>query len=842
VQQIAISERPFWYVVQVGVLAALYFAVAKISLLLAIPPGYATAVWPPSGVAVAAVLLAGNRMWPGVWLGAALANLAVQASGVAALLIGTGNALEALVGAALIRRLIGIPTRFESGEDVFKFVAAAAVASTVAATIGVSAIALVGAARLADFAINWWTWWQGDLTGIIVFAPLILFWTARPSRGGSAAKKIEATLFAVVLAAAGYIVFGSGMTSLGISPALLLTFPLIIWAALRFEQLEVSAAITALCAIAIVYTIVGRGPFASSSVNASLLLLLAFVSIVAVTGLVLSAVVGQRRRAREALQQARDDLELRVSLRTQELEEANQSLRQDIVVRTKLEDELRRSEEKFRLLVGGIRDYAVFMLDPEGRIATWNEGAEAIKGYKAEEIIGEHFSRFYPQEAIDARFPQMELEVAARVGRFEDEGWRLRKDGSAFWANVIITALFDSNGKLRGFAKVTRDMTERRRVVALEESERKMNEFLAMLGHELRNPLAPIRNALDLMRIQANGDSRLEWARSVIDRQLTQLTRLVDDLLDVGRISSGKIALRKEPIEINAAVQRAVEASRPLADASRHTLEVRLSPEPLSVDGDLIRLAQVVLNLLTNAIKYTPAGGRIEVDVAREGAFAVVRVKDTGIGMSPELMPKVFDLFVQGERSLDRSEGGLGIGLTLVKRLVSLHGGTVSAHSDGPGRGSEFAISLPALAQSAEPKKVESVASGAAAHRRSRVLVVDDNRDSADTLAALLEAWGHDVRTLYDGPSAIAAVAEFKPNVVLLDIGLPKMNGYEVAAQLRQLANRRPLILVAFTGYGQDEDRRRVREAGFDYHLVKPLEPAELEKILDSVTVDAAAA
>ena len=840
--QIAISERPFRYAVQVGVLAVLYFAAAKISLLLAIPPGYATAVWPPSGVAVAAVLLAGNRMWPGVWLGAALANLAVQASGVAALLLGTGNALEALVAAALIRRLIGIPTRFESGEDVFKFVAAAAVGATVAATIGVSAIALVGAKPLADFAINWWTWWQGDLTGIIVFAPLILFWTARPSRRVSSSKKIEATLFAVVLAAAGYIVFGSGTTSLGISPALLLTFPLIIWAALRFEQLEVSAAITALCAIAIVYTIVGRGPFASSSVNASLLLLLAFVSIVAVTGLVLSAVVGQRRRAREALQQARDDLELRVSLRTQELEQANQSLRQDIVVRTKLEDELRRSEEKFRLLVGGIRDYAVFMLDPEGRIATWNEGAEAIKGYKAEEIIGEHFSRFYPQEAIDARFPQMELEVAARVGRFEDEGWRLRKDGSAFWANVIITALFDSNGKLRGFAKVTRDMTERRRVVALEESERKMNEFLAMLGHELRNPLAPIRNALDLMRIQANGDSRLEWARSVIDRQLTQLTRLVDDLLDVGRISSGKIALRKEPIEINAAVQRAVEASRPLADASRHTLEVRLSPEPLSVDGDLIRLAQVVLNLLTNAIKYTQAGGRIEVDVAREGAFAVVRVKDTGIGMSPELMPKVFDLFVQGERSLDRSEGGLGIGLTLVKRLVSLHGGTVSAHSDGPGRGSEFAISLPALAQSAEPKKVESVASGAAAHRRSRVLVVDDNRDSADTLAALLEAWGHDVRTLYDGPSAIAAVAEFKPNVVLLDIGLPKMNGYEVAAQLRQLANRRPLILVAFTGYGQDEDRRRVREAGFDYHLVKPLEPAELEKILDSVTVDAAAA
>ena len=841
-QPLAISGRPFSYAAQVAVLAALYFAVAKLSLLLAIPPGYATAVWPPSGLAVAAMLLAGNRMWPGVWLGAALANLTVDESGIAASLIGTGNALEAVVGAALIRRVIGVPHRFESGEDVFKFVAIAAAAATVAATVGVSAI-VIGAKGLTDFATNWGTWWQGDLTGIIVFTPLILFWTARPSRALSTSKKIEATLFALVLAAAGYIVFGSGMTSLGFSPALLLlTFPLIIWAALRFEQLEVAAAITALCAIAVVYTIVGRGPFVSTSVNASLLLLLAFVSIVAITGFVLSAVVGERRRAMEAVHQARDELELRVSLRTQELEQANRSLRQDIVVRTKLEDELRRSEEKFRLLVGGIRDYAVFMLDPEGRVATWSEGAESIKGYKAEEIIGQHFSRFYPPELIERKVPQMELEVAARVGRFEDEGWRLRKDGTAFWANVIISALYDSRRQLRGFAKVTRDMTERRRVVALEESERKMNEFLAMLGHELRNPLAPIRNALDLMRIQPTGDSRDEWARSVIDRQLTQLTRLVDDLLDVGRISSGKIALHKEPIHVNAAVQRAIEASRPLADASRHTLDVRFSPEPLSVDGDLTRLSQVVLNLLTNAIKYTPAGGRIEVDVAREGESAIVRVKDTGIGMSPELIPTVFDLFIQGERSLDRSEGGLGIGLTLVKRLVSLHGGTVSVHSDGPGCGSEFAISLPALAQSSAPREPQPAVPVAPAHRASRVLVVDDNRDSADTLAALLEAWGHDVRTLYDGPSAIAAVAEFQPKVVLLDIGLPKMNGYEVAAHLRKSANGRSLILVAFTGYGQDEDRRRVREAGFDYHLVKPLEPVELEKILDSVIADAAAA
>jgi len=785
VQQLAISGRRFSYVAQVGMLAALYFAVAKLSLLLAIPPGYATAVWPPSGVAVAAILLAGNRMWLTI----------------------------------------------------------AAVASTVAATIGAFAIALAGVVSWSDMAANWWTWWQGDVTGIIVVAPVILFWTARPPRALPMSKKLEATGFALVLALAGYIVFGNGMASLTYSPALLLlTFPLIIWAALRFDQLEVAAAITALCAIAVVYTILGRGPFASPSVNASLLLLLAFISIVAITGLVLSAVVGQRRRAMDALHRAHDELELRVSVRTRELEDANQALQQDIVARTKLEDELRRSEEKFRLLVGGIRDYAVFMLDPEGNVASWNAGAESIKGYKAEEIIGQHFSRFYPPDALERKFPQFELETAARIGRFEDEGWRVRKDGTMFWANVIITALYDSEHRVRGFAKVTRDMTERRRIEALEHGERKMNEFLAMLGHELRNPLAPIRNALDLMRIQSNGDSTHEWARNVIDRQLTQLTRLVDDLLDVGRITSGKIALHKMPVEINTAVQRAVEAVRPLADASRHTLDVRLSPQPLAVDGDLTRLSQAVLNLLTNAIKYTPAGGSIELAVAREGDYAAVRVKDSGIGMAPELIPTVFDLFVQGERSLDRSEGGLGIGLTLVKRLVSLHGGTVSAHSEGPGRGSEFAIYLPALPQSTSARELPQDEPVAPTHRRSRVLIVDDNRDSADTLAALLEAWGHEVRTLYDGPSAIAAAAEFRPRVVLLDIGLPKMNGYEVAAHLRKSADHRSMILVAFTGYGQDEDRRRVREAGFDHHLVKPLEPAVLEKILDSVIADSAAA
>lgn len=840
VPQSAIYRRSFSYVAQTGLLAAIYFTVAKISLLLAIPPGYASAVWPPSGLAVAAILLAGNRMWPGIWLGAALANLTVQSSIGTAFLIGTGNALEAVVAAALVLRFIGLPRRFERGEDVFKFVVAAAIASMVAATIGVSGIALAGNMTAIDFANNWRTWWQGDVAGMLVVAPMILFWTAAPSRAMSTSKKFEATAFALTLAIAGYIVFGSGMSLTGYSPALLLlTFPLIIWAALRFDQLEVAAAINALCAIAVVYTIIGRGPFVAPSVNASLLLLLAFVSIVAITGLVLSAVVGQYRRATEALRQAHDELELRVSVRTHELEQANRALQQDIAVRSRLEDDLKRSEEKFRLLVEGIRDYAIFMLDPQGRVASWNAGAESIKGYRADEIIGQHFSRFYPPDAIASRFPQRELEVAAHIGRFVDEGWRVRKDGTTFWANVTITALYDPSHKLRGFAKVTRDMSESRRVEALEHSQRRMSEFLAMLGHELRNPLAPIRNALDVMRLRTGDPAAQEWARSIIDRQLTQLTRLVDDLLDVGRISSGKIALHREPIDINAAVQRAIEAIRPLADAASHALEVRLPSEPLMVDGDLTRLSQVVLNLLTNAIKYTPSSGRITVEAAREGDMAAVHVRDTGIGMPAELIPKVFDLFVQGERSLDRSEGGLGVGLTLVNRLVTLLGGTVSAHSEGRGQGSEFVIRLPALLDVPPPREVEAGRRPASPTHRHRVLVVDDNRDSADTLAALLEAWGHEVRTFYDGPSALEAAAEFDPDIALLDIGLPKMSGYEVAGRLRQSA-KGSMILVAFTGYGQDEDRRRVREAGFDYHLVKPLEAAALERILDSIGTAAA--
>jgi PAS domain S-box-containing protein len=499
------------------------------------------------------------------------------------------------------------------------------------------------------------------------------------------------------------------------------------------------------------------------------------------------------------------------------------------------EEPLRQSEERFRLLVESVKDYAIFMLDPDGRVATWNAGAEHIKGYRAEEIIGHHFSRFYPPEVAARGWPQEELRRALADGRFEDEGWRVRKDGSRFWANVVITALFDKDGVHRGFAKVTRDLTERRRSEALEESARRVDEFLAMLAHELRNPLAPIRNAAGVMRLGRLSDPRLEWARDVIDRQVAHLTRLVDDLLDVSRVTSGKITLRKEPLDLALAAARAVESSRPLIDARRHRLELSLPAEPVRVAGDLTRLAQVLQNLLDNAAKYTPEGGAVRLTVGREGGEAVARVRDTGVGVPADLLPEVFELFKQGSRSLDRAEGGLGVGLTLVRRLTEMHGGSVEVHSEGPGRGSEFVVRLPLLADPARGAVSQPAAPGesappAAAPRR--VLVVDDNPDAAQSLAMLLGLWGHDVRTAHDGPAAVAAAAGYRPDLVFLDIGMPGMNGYEVARALRRLPGLGGVTLVAVTGYGQDDDRDRTRRAGIDHHLTKPPDAAALARLL----------
>jgi PAS domain S-box-containing protein len=373
-----------------------------------------------------------------------------------------------------------------------------------------------------------------------------------------------------------------------------------------------------------------------------------------------------------------------------------------------------------------------------------------------------------------------------------------------------------------------------RLLATLQEANRRKDEFLAMLAHELRNPLAPIRSAVQILRARGNEAADRAWSTSVIDRQVRQMTRLVDDLLDVSRITRGKVELRREPVVLADVVQSALEASRPLLEARGHHLVVRMPEAPIRLLADPTRLAQVFLNLLNNAAKFTNPGGRIELTVDRRIGEAAVSVKDSGIGIPADMLPRVFEPFAQADPTLDRSDGGLGIGLTLVERLVALHGGTVEARSDGAELGSTFVVRLPIAAEVAmNPTKATPTARQPLAPAR-RILVVDDNLDAADSLGMLLRMLGNQVRTARDGLEAVGAAEEFHPDVVLLDIGLPKLDGYEAARRIRAQRGGADMLLVALTGWGQPEDRRRSREAGFDHHLTKPVEFDEMKALLAS--------
>ena len=407
-------------------------------------------------------------------------------------------------------------------------------------------------------------------------------------------------------------------------------------------------------------------------------------------------------------------------------------------------DRIFHGEEPFRLLVEAVKDYAIFLLDPSGVIVSWNVGAQRIKGYAAGEIIGTHFSRFYTEDDKAKGLPARLLARAQAAGRVEDEGWRVRKDETRFWADVVITPLYDSSGHLLGFGKVTRDLTAKRNMEVMQQNENRLYEFLAMLSHELRNPLAPMVNALALLRSEREVDSgRL---LDIIDRQASHMSRIVDDLLEVGRLTSGKIALKKDIVELNRLVLQAAEACQSLVDSREQTIELHSSGCPLYVEVDSTRIVQVVVNLITNAAKFTRCGGRISVAVEREDDYAIMRVTDNGKGIPAASLDSIFGLFAQGEQSLDRAEGGLGIGLTLVKRLAEMHGGAVSVSSGGTDRGSEFVVRLPAALQQAVAVESSAPAPAIVAARRFRVLVVGDNKDVAMTLEILLEMAGHDAR------------------------------------------------------------------------------------------------
>ena len=688
--------------------AAAYFAAAKLALLVAIPPGYAAALWPASGIALAALLLAGKRLWPGVWAGSFAANLTIEGSLAAAAAIATGSALQALAGATLVRRHVGVPHRFALAADVVKFVALAALSATVAPTVALLPLGLMHPMPAAELLRNWLTWWQGDAAGIILVAPLVLSWAAPGEVRWSRGRALEGVALAALLLAATHAVFGGGTGGSPPSASTFVIVPFIIWAALRFGQREVTSAAFAICAIAVWYTLRRElGPFAAAPLNESLLLLLLFVTIVVFTGLVLRAVLGQLSAAMDELRGRSRELEERVRERTRLLEDANRRLHEDIAARARTERMLADSERRFRLMVESVVDYAIFMLDDEGKVASWNAGAQRITGYETARIVGLHFSRFYPREDVERGKPRWELEIAASEGRFEEEGWRLRKDGSSYWANVVITAVRDDAGTLLGFAKVVRDLTERNRVeaelirakVAAERASEAKSQFLANMSHELRTPLNSLLILARLLADNAGGNltaKQVQFAQTIYASGMDLLS-LINDLLDLAKIESGAVAvLDLQPARLEELREDLERSFRQMALDKGLQFGIHIDPAaPAVIRTDMARLKQVLKNLLANAFKFTRQG-QVRLDIApAEGTRIAFSVLDTGIGIAPEKQKMIFEAFQQADGTTARQYGGTGLGLSISRELTRLLGGELRLASE-PGKGSTFTLFLPA--------------------------------------------------------------------------------------------------------------------------------------------------
>ena len=503
----------------------------------------------------------------------------------------------------------------------------------------------------------------------------------------------------------------------------------------------------------------------------------------------------------------------------------------DVTVRRQA-DRGRRAEALLASVVESSDD-AIISKTLKGIITSWNRGAERLFGYTAEEAIGQPVLMLIPSDRQDE-----EAVILGRLARGERiehyETVRKAKNGRLIPLSLTISPIYDERGKVIGASKIARDISQQKEQQRkLEEADQRKNEFLALLAHELRNPLGPIRHAVKILGAKTPPNpADVRWATNIIDRQAEHMSRLVEDLLDVSRITRGTIELRRDRVDIGDVIKGAVESSSTLIDKNHHRLKVSLPEEPLTVDGDLTRLTQIVTNLLDNAAKYTDPGGRIAVTAEREGEAAVIRVKDSGIGIAPDVLPQIFEMFTQGSGP-ERAQGGLGVGLSLVDRLVKLHGGTISAYSAGTGKGSEFTVRLPLMSKTQKPmRETLPEAEKPASTAKCRVLVVDDNQDSAESLAMLLRMMGHEVETASDGQLGIAAAERLRPDIAILDIGMPKMNGYELAQKIREQAWAKDIVLIALTGWGQDEHRRRSAQSGFHHHLTKPVDFDQLQQIL----------
>jgi PAS domain S-box-containing protein len=751
---------------------------------------------------LAACILWGSWVCPAVFAGAFLANVTTYGSFATALAIALGNTVEALLGAYLVRHFAGAEKAFDRSRNTFRFVFLAAIISTTfSATIGVTSLCLGGYASWSRYALIWFTWWLGDATGDLIITPLLILWANNPRLDYARQQAFEASLLIGTLVLIGLVVFG------GFLPVLLPPFPhvfvfipILLWAAFRFGRRETATASFILSIIATVGMATGAGPFSHWGTNEDLLLMQVFVVVIVTSLLTVSVEVEERSRLDQ--------------------------------VRWRLAAIVQSSED------------AIIAITPDGLITSWNAAAERMYGFSAAEAVGQPVTIIIPPDRVSET-----AEVIARINRDETidpfETTRLRENGTLVDISLSLSAIKDDDGRIIGASKIARDITQLRRArhereelleserqarQASERANRAKDEFLAMLSHELRNPLHAISLASQLL---ANPKS-LEKARSIIARQMKHVLRLLDDLLDTARVTSGRIVLTRRPLNLAVSVEESIESLREDGQIGRHILETEL--ESVWVDADPDRLAQIVTNLVSNAVKYTPTGGKIWVSV-RGREKAVIQVQDNGSGIELDFLPHVFDLFARGALDLQRSPGGLGIGLTLVKRIAELHGGHVAVASDGPGLGSTFTVELPRIA-APETFGQERNGRPKSEIKPCRILLIEDNDDAREPLRALLEASGHEVYDATEGPGGVEKAMAIRPDIALIDLGLPGFDGYEVASRIRSAPECARTVLIALSGYGRDGYQTKGDRAGFHAYLVKPVDIDELQNVIARVGTD----
>ncbi len=786
-------------------LALIYGLLARMVLTYTLANGNVTILWLPGGVALAALLLGGKKLWPGVFIGATVAGLMMRDPLWVSLLIASGNTLETLCAAWLLSRINDFDTNIDKPRDLLILTLVALLSCWISALIGPLTLTAAKIIPAQTILINVMNWWQADCIGILLGTPLILIWQHTPQGWLQRSRVIETVTLFVSSFLVGQIVFLEwfqshvGHLSMGYWLYLFVT-----WAALRYGRHGVSLIVTLVSIQAFEGARHGKGFFGHDMAETGLQNYWFYILVLTTVGLFLALTLEARKKTEQ---------KLRVK-----------------------SNALMESESRFRSLAT-TAPVVIYRTDADGKYIFVNDTWRELTGFPGESTLGNGWDTIIHSE--DRERVYQERNTAFESNQVFKSEYRITT-ATGNIKDLLGRAIpqYDETGILQGYVGTLTDITEHKRLEKeMEDTGRRKDEFLAMLAHELRNPLAPISNAVHILKRGASDPARITWCSDIIDRQMAHLIRLVDDLLDISRISRGLIVLNKESLEIRDFILSAVESCQPLIDARRQELTLDLPPQFLRVEGDRIRLAQVISNLINNAAKFTEEGGHIGLSVELSGDKVCIRVRDTGCGICPADLYNLFELFYQADRSLDRSQGGLGVGLSIVRNLVAMHGGDVQAFSPGLGQGSEFMVRLPQLIP-LEPVPTHTSAPAAPIQRKLHILVVDDNWDVADSLALLLKIEGYHVQTTYDGPTALEMARTEQPDVVLLDIGMPGMDGYTVAKAFRQCSDLARIKLIAVTGYGRPEDREKSFAAGFDGHLTKPLDCQLLQKLLDDYRIN----